>query len=75
MVMNHERPTPQEVKRLQEKTGLNNDELAKWLHISVKSLKNAKSLNADARLTSLQYSILLLLTDEHPEYVISKKTV
>jgi hypothetical protein len=67
--------TPQELKRLQTKSGLSNAELADWLMISVKRLMNAKSENSLSPLSAQQFQLLLLVADEHPVYTLLKKRI
>lgn len=65
--------TPQELRRLQDKSGLTNAELADLLMISIKRLLNAKSSNSKTPLSAQQHLILQLIADEHQTYKLIKK--
>lgn len=65
--------TPQEIKRLQAKSGLSNVEVAAWLMVSEKRLMNAKSENSKSPLSAQQLQLLKLIADEHPDYRLQKR--
>ncbi|QTP13384.1 XRE family transcriptional regulator [Serratia symbiotica] len=65
--------TPQEIKRLQARSGLSNVEVAAWLMVSEKRLMNAKSENSKSPLSPQQLQLLKLIADEHPDYKLLKR--
>lgn len=66
-------PSPQELKRLQEKSGLNKADLAEKLDMSVAAWDNLISVNCKRSLPTVKFNFLLLLADEHPDYILKKR--
>lgn len=66
-------PTPNDLKRLQELTGLSKESLAARLDMSVRSWENLISINTNKKLPAVKYELLLLLAGEHPDYKLTPK--
>lgn len=65
--------TPQELKELQQKTGLSKAELAARLGMTAAAWDNLISVNSQRNLPVIKYEFLLLLAGEHPDYVLQKR--
>jgi len=70
-------PTAEDIKQLRKKTGLTQKEVAQLFGISLNYWQR-KELNKESiqhrKISKSEYTLLLLLAGEHPEFILKKRS-